>query len=119
MPTVLVVDDSPVARLALSRALRAAGFAVVEASSVAEGGRHDPDAVDLAVLDLDLGDGDGVELLEALRAGRPGLPAVFFSGGAPAPLLRRAEALSRVFRKPDELAGVVDWARRAAVSEQR
>lgn len=72
---VLVVDDDPAKRYALSRALRAAGFPVVEAA-------HGSDALAAvadcaaAVLDVYLPDMDGFVLCQAMRHAHPTLPIV-------------------------------------------
>ena len=63
-----------------------------------------------ALLDLDLGDGDGVDVAELLRVHQPDLPVAFFSGGALPALMMRARALGPVFAKPDELEDAVAWA---------
>jgi CheY-like chemotaxis protein len=111
MPTtVLIADDSAVARRVLARALADAGFAVVEAGSVAEAAAVDADALDAAVLDLELEDGDGVAIAEALRRARPDLPLAFFSAGASRALRDRATTLGPVYAKPDEADRVIAWA---------
>ena len=72
---VLVVDDDAAKRYALSRALRAAGFQVLEAA-------HGSDALAAvsdcaaAVLDVYLPDMDGFVLCRAIRHGHPLLPIV-------------------------------------------
>jgi CheY-like chemotaxis protein len=112
--SVLVVDDSPVVRLALRRALRAAGFEVVERDSVASAADVAPHELACAVLDLELGDGLGVEVAARLRAARPDLPLAFFSSADDEALLERARDLALVFPKPGRLDDVVAWAREAA-----
>jgi two-component system cell cycle response regulator len=66
---VLVVDDSEVTRAILSRTLRGAGFAVLEARDGAEGAltalRERPDVV---VTDLEMPTMDGFPLLRLLKA---------------------------------------------------
>lgn len=68
-PKALVVDDSLTVRMDLIEALQGADFEAVGAGSVAAarealaGG-----AFDIAILDVRLGDGDGVELLEEIRS---------------------------------------------------
>lgn len=65
----LVVDDSLTVRMDLVEALQAADFDAVGAGSVAAA-RDElaRGAFDIAILDVRLGDGDGVELLEEIRA---------------------------------------------------
>lgn len=66
---VLVIDDSVAVRGAARRMLQALGAVVLEAGSVREGldraRRERPDAV---LLDLELPDGDGLEVCAAIRA---------------------------------------------------
>jgi two-component system response regulator AtoC len=75
---VLVVDDEPIIREALTSRLEEHGFEVVSAESLAaarrllSGGR----AVDAVLLDIKLKDGDGLDLLEELRLSRPSLPVI-------------------------------------------
>lgn len=67
--TVLLVEDDPGLRTALTATLKAAGFRPVPAENAAEGRRWFAHyAPDLVLLDLGLPDGDGLELIEAFRA---------------------------------------------------
>ena len=105
---VLLADDSPLARDILSRRVEATGLVALacESAAVARG----EDATDLAcaLLDIDLGDGDGTEVAETLRATRPDLPVAFFSSAAPE-ASARARTLGPVFAKPDDLEAAVAW----------
>jgi CheY-like chemotaxis protein len=80
---LLVCDDSPVERMALSHFLRGAGYGVEEA---ADGQaallhlKHRP--VDLLVLDLHMPGVDGFSVLKYLAEHRPGLPVILMSGMA-------------------------------------
>jgi CheY-like chemotaxis protein len=109
MPTVFVADDSALARLAIVRKVSAAGLAVVEATSAVLDVAVDVAGLSCALVDLDLGDGDGTELAAALRQRSPALPIAFFTGGAPADLLARAAAFGPVFTKPADLDRAVEW----------
>ena len=67
-PAVLIVDDSLVVRTDLGEALEAAGFRALPCATIAEARialRTHPLA--LAILDVRLPDGDGVQLLEQIR----------------------------------------------------
>jgi CheY-like chemotaxis protein len=112
MPTVLLVDDSPVALHVLARRLRAAGFDVHLESSVERARGADAAACCCAIVDLELPDGDGVALADALREKSGSLPVAFFTAGADPSVLEQARARGPVFAKPDADA-VVAWARRA------
>src|SRR2546426_641731 len=74
---ILVVDDDAVVRRMLSDTLGRAGYAVAPASSTTEALRVAADEEPaLAIVDLVLPDGDGIELLGQLRAAWPTLPAL-------------------------------------------
>ncbi len=86
--TILVVEDHHTTRTFLADNLSADGFDVLEAESLSDA-RHLLDSAfpDLAIIDLGLPDGDGLELLENVRdadriAGRldPDLPLLVLSG---------------------------------------
>jgi len=73
--SALVVDDEAPIRRFLRSALVAEGFEVVEAATVAEAKESAAARkFDLAVLDLGLPDGDGITLIEPIRAA--GAPAI-------------------------------------------
>ncbi|HEX4241643.1 MAG TPA: response regulator [Steroidobacteraceae bacterium] len=79
---VLIVDDSLTVRMDLAEAFEAAGLHAILCGTLAEARAaltaHD---IDLAVLDVMLPDGDGVSLLEEIRAGAaPDLPVLMLSG---------------------------------------
>lgn len=74
---ILVVDDDPVVRRHLGELLGRAGYTVLAAGTTAEALRLAAEAEPaLAILDLVLPDGDGIDLLTQLRASWPALPAV-------------------------------------------
>jgi DNA-binding response OmpR family regulator len=72
---------------------------VSTASSVAEGLRLGEEH-DWLVLDIELGDGSGVELAERLLARRRGRHIVFLTGCTDWSTLSRAAELGSVLRKP-------------------
>jgi DNA-binding response OmpR family regulator len=109
MPTVLLVDDSAVARHAVARRLVAEGFVVHEAGSAAEARAVTLSGLDCAILDVELPDGDGPSLAAELRAARPGLPIAFFTAGAAPDLVKLSQAHGPVFTKP-ALDPLVAWA---------
>ncbi len=75
MPTLLIVDDEPTIREALSSALEEEGYVVRAAEGVSEA-RRLVDGADAVLLDIRLRDGDGLELLGELRASNPTLPVI-------------------------------------------
>jgi DNA-binding response OmpR family regulator len=75
--SVLVVDDSLTVRMDLVESLRASGLDAVPCATLAEARHYLADKnVAVAILDLVLPDGDGLDLLREIRAGRGSLPAV-------------------------------------------
>ncbi len=111
MRPLLVVDDSPVALLLLTRRLQAEGVALQRATSVAEARGVDAGTLAGALLDLELGDGTGVDVAQALRAAAPSLPIAFFTAGATDATRAAAEALGTVFEKPDDLERAILWSK--------
>lgn len=115
MPSILLVDDSPVALRALTQRLTAEGFEVREALSVAAARNLDGATLGrllVAILDLQLGDGDGTDLAANLVARRPSLPIAFFTSGATPSLVESARGRGPVFLKPD-MTPLVQWVKRA------
>lgn len=88
--TIVVVDDDEVARAFLAENLTTDGYMVLEAPTLSAAKRLVATRfVDLAIIDLGLPDGDGLELLRQVResdgvAGRidPALPLLVLSGRA-------------------------------------
>ncbi|MEO7110896.1 MAG: response regulator [Polyangiaceae bacterium] len=109
MPTVLIADDSPVALHLLGKSLRASGLTVIETTCAHDASVIDPFTIDAALLDLDLGDGDGATVAETLRAKRADLPVAFFSSETKGPIFSRATALATVYSKENADAAVA-WA---------
>jgi DNA-binding response OmpR family regulator len=68
-PNILIVDDSLTVRMDLAEAFAAAGFQVFPCGSLAEAKQTlSSEHVDVAILDVILPDGDGIDLLKDLRA---------------------------------------------------
>jgi CheY-like chemotaxis protein len=115
MTTVFVADDSALARRAITTKVHAAGLAVVEGASAILDAAVDVAGLSCALVDLDLGDGDGTQLASELRRRSPALPIAFFTSGAAADVLARAKEYGPIFFKPSELDRAVDWITRHAV----
>jgi DNA-binding response OmpR family regulator len=94
MSRVLIVDDEPDMGSLVAQCLDPLGVEVVQASGLSSARSiGEQQGVDVVLLDLALGDEDGLEILDELR-GSPGLsnaPVVAFSAHDS----RRAEALER------------------------
>jgi DNA-binding response OmpR family regulator len=104
---LVVEDDLSVAR-ALSRTLARAGFSVACARSCSAA-RSLSQAFDFAILDLDLPDGNGVDLARALmRTGK--VPTVlFFTSSTDPALLARARRMGAVVMKSLGTSPILDY----------
>uniref|UniRef100_A0A832MK90 Sigma-54-dependent Fis family transcriptional regulator n=1 Tax=Eiseniibacteriota bacterium TaxID=2212470 RepID=A0A832MK90_UNCEI len=79
--TLLIVDDERSLRFAIGEWARDAGFQALEAASGREAlERVRGQAVDAVLLDLRLGDEDGLAVLRRLREHDPALPVVMLTG---------------------------------------
>jgi len=94
-PGILIVDDEKNIRRTLRMVLEGEGYAVVDAAGLgqAESILNSDAAVDLVLLDVTLGDGNGIEFLEKIKARSagdspapttidPDVPVVMISGHA-------------------------------------
>ncbi|PYE87468.1 ActR/PrrA/RegA family redox response regulator transcription factor [Phyllobacterium leguminum] len=80
-PSLLLVDDDKPFLQRLARAMESRGFCVTTAESVEEGiaaVRHAAPAY--AVVDMRLGDGNGLDVIEAIRSRRPDTRAIVLTG---------------------------------------
>jgi DNA-binding response OmpR family regulator len=94
---LLVEDEATLAR-AMARLLRRSGYDVFLAGT-AEEARQAPGTFSLGVFDVDLPDGDGVELAEGLHEVGVVRRAVFFSGTTSAQQRERAAKLGAFVEK--------------------
>ncbi len=119
-PRLLLVEDEPDARSALARALGRAGYDVVPAGTLEEAtaeidsprkGHSAPIDIDIAVLDLVLGDDDrgGLRVLERLRARSASVPVVMVTAFADLPNVKSALNLgaSHLLEKPFRAASLL------------
>jgi len=91
---ILVADDEPEICKLFAGQLRSAGYSVSEAQSGAEALRLlRGNAFDLLVLDLDMPDIDGFEVLKIVRSEFPHLQVLVVSGYLEGSLLQAAECL--------------------------
>jgi len=80
--TLLIADDDAAFRNRIARALELRGFIVTSVGSVAEALAQTARPPAFAVLDLRLGDGNGLELVGPLRQARPDIRIVVLTGYA-------------------------------------
>ena len=115
---VLVVDDEPAILTTLQKALTLEGYSVDVAGGIAVAEEKlTKQSFDIALFDVSLPDGDGVSLLERLRASGTTMPVVMMSGHATVDAAVRATRLGALdfLEKPlstDRLLLVVDNALR-------
>jgi two-component system response regulator RegA len=79
--SLLIVDDDKPFLQRLARAMETRGFNVVAAESIAEGLNHVKQAAPaFAVVDMRLGDGNGLDVISALKERRPDARAIVLTG---------------------------------------
>ncbi len=79
---ILIVDDDTSLRTALFRALDRKGYQVVTSSTKgdAEALSKSNAKIDLALIDLRLPDGDGIQLMETIKAHQPSAQCIILTG---------------------------------------
>ncbi len=116
METLLLVEDDPTYREALSRALVRAGFAPTVCGGVEEAlVALESILPDFAIVDLKLADGSGIDVIDALARAAPGCRSLLLSGHATVPAAvaaLRAGAVD-VVEKPASTSDLVARLRRA------
>src|SRR6059058_4900875 len=79
--TLLIVEDDKSFLQRLARAMESRGFTVTTAESVAEGLLHlETQSPAYAVVDMRLGDGNGLDVVSALKRRRPDARAIILTG---------------------------------------
>jgi DNA-binding response OmpR family regulator len=80
---ILLVDDNEALRFGFARYLEREHFIVHEAGSLTSARNLvSGEAFDALILDLDLPDGDGMDLLTDMKASNPDLPILVVSGSS-------------------------------------
>lgn len=80
MARILIVDDEPAVRMMLEAALRPAGYRVQSVSSGTEARTQIGDAeFDVVLLDLRLGDVDGIQVLQDIKAQWPATEVILLT----------------------------------------
>ncbi|QQO17368.1 response regulator [Bradyrhizobium diazoefficiens] len=123
MPRVLIIDDQKDVRAMIAIVLRVNRFEVVEAESGAAGLKAFADGrFDAAIVDIFLGDTNGVDVIASLRERAPGLPIIAVSGVTAldfmeqSPHLADVVCLQKPFR-PNDLLQALRKAQAAAGGE--
>jgi CheY-like chemotaxis protein len=110
---LLLCDDSPVERLALAHVLRRQGYNVDEAGDGQSALAHLKNSkVDLLLLDLEMPDIDGFDVLNYIREHRRALPVILLSGLSPDEIQHkmsqlRSPELPPLFIKPVDPAQLI------------
>lgn len=112
--SVLLVDDSKLARIVAGKALGALqpDWQRIEAGNAAEALAivHDQ-KIDIAILDFNMPDRDGLELASDLRALHPNMPIAVITANVQDEIVARVRALNATFvAKPvtqDALSGFI------------
>jgi DNA-binding NtrC family response regulator len=117
--TVLVVDDDDALRMLCRVNLELEGYRVLEAPTV-EAARESlrDDAVDVVLLDVHVGTGDGYSLIPVIRDARPGASIALFTGSAEVDAARRS-TVEAVLPKPFSLEELSSTVSRLAASRLR
>jgi two-component system nitrogen regulation response regulator GlnG len=116
MPTLLVVDDEPSILHFFRRAFSAPGVTLLTAGSAAEGvERFAAARPDVAVLDINLPDSTGLELMRKLQQIEPKTPIIFITGHGTAETAIEAMKLGayEYLLKPLELDHLTELVSRA------
>jgi CheY-like chemotaxis protein len=98
--TVLIVDDSKLARIVASKALAALQpeWAKIEAGSAAEAiDVIASQAIDVALIDFNMTVKDGLELATELRAEHPDMPIAIITANIQDEIVARARAINATF----------------------
>ncbi|MGB5106960.1 MAG: sigma-54 dependent transcriptional regulator [Candidatus Zixiibacteriota bacterium] len=79
---LLIVDDDQRIRATLSSYLRESGYDIITAANCAEARKFNGENINVALLDLMLPDGNGLDLLREFRAQYPNQVSIMISGAA-------------------------------------
>ncbi|WP_027518808.1 response regulator [Bradyrhizobium sp. WSM1417] len=97
MPRVLIIDDQKDVRAMVAIVLRVNRYDVVEADSGAAGVKAFTETCfDAAIVDIFLGDTNGVEVITTLRELAPNLPVVAVSGMTALDFMEQSPHLANV-----------------------
>jgi CheY-like chemotaxis protein len=100
MHKVMVVDDSKLARMVVASAFRRLRpeWELVEAVNAEDAlTRISKESVDIALIDFNMPDVDGLALLAKVRASRPSMPIALLSANLQDEIIARARELNAAF----------------------
>jgi DNA-binding response OmpR family regulator len=116
-PVILLVDDNAEFLEILERRFTRRGFAVVACTDAAAAEAIDRQSLDVAIIDLSLRSGDGLELLKRLKRANGELAAIILSGSSDERTVRlaRESGAFDYLVKPCSLVDLEAAVRRALV----
>ena len=97
---VLIVDDSKLARMVVASAFRRLrpDWELVEATSADDAlTKISAGSIDIALIDFNMPDVDGLELLAKVRVGRQTMPVAILSANLQEEIIARARELNAAF----------------------
>lgn len=100
MTTVLIVDDSKLARIVAGKALAELqpNWQKIEAGSAAEAlALIDTQPFEVALIDFNMAEKDGLQLAEELREMRPELPIAIITANIQDEIIARARSIGATF----------------------
>jgi len=98
--TVLIVDDSKLARIVAGKALAELQpeWSKIEAGSGAQALELlEREGADIALIDFNMPEQDGLELAAAVRQGRPDMPIAIITANIQDEIIARARAIGAAF----------------------
>lgn len=113
---ILIVDDEPEIRSTLSEILKTEGYETFTAENSSEGLKKIEEGMDLAMVDIKLGEEDGIDLLKTIKRAYSKLPVIMITGHGSATLATQAFKLGAhdFLEKPLRLLQVRTCVRNAA-----
>ena len=117
---ILIIDDDPVVREAISRVLEGVGYDVVESADGNETtARSVLEEIDLVLLDLNLPRRSGWEVYERLRTQVPLIPVVIITGIPNQNQTALAAGASALMEKPIDVSALLQTVDELLVKAER